>query len=346
MLPAALPGHVAYLDGWRGLCILLVLIGHFFEVLRPVGAVGVEFFFALSGRLMAEVLIVRQMPIGRFLQRRASRILPGLIFYIVSVSLVLTVPLALASVDVQMASPIAALLLVHNFLPQDQVSSLFEHTWSLAVEEHSYLLLAVIAVATARRPVLAVIAALLVCGLCYARGSYLANVTLDYGQYAVWRSDVRAASVLLPFALTLAADRLTLRLPSWTAPACATVAISSALYFGYLSSVNFIAVSFCATGAVLMLGQTRGLVRRLLENRILVVLGTISFSLYLWQQLFFSFAKEAHIPPLLVAPLALAYALWSYKRIEQPARNYLNSRWDRSRVRDPAPSSQELPAGV
>ena len=40
-------GHVALLDGWRGLCILLVLIGHAVPGLGRLGAIGVEFFFVL-----------------------------------------------------------------------------------------------------------------------------------------------------------------------------------------------------------------------------------------------------------------------------------------------------------
>ncbi|MER8439084.1 hypothetical protein NKH36_02770 [Mesorhizobium sp. M1312] len=51
--------RLAHLDGWRGLSIVLVLIGHFFPVPGiNLGVMGVEFFFVLSGRLMAEILFV------------------------------------------------------------------------------------------------------------------------------------------------------------------------------------------------------------------------------------------------------------------------------------------------
>ena len=43
------------------------------------------------------------------------------------------------------ASPIAALFFVHTYLPLDAASMSFVHTWSLAVEEHAYLLLMLIA---------------------------------------------------------------------------------------------------------------------------------------------------------------------------------------------------------
>jgi len=42
-----------YLDGWRGLAILLVLEGHFLSILPlNTGRLGVDVFFCLSGFLM------------------------------------------------------------------------------------------------------------------------------------------------------------------------------------------------------------------------------------------------------------------------------------------------------
>ena len=69
--------HVPYLDGWRGICILLVLIGRDSRGLEPLGNVGVEFFFALSGCLMAEILIFKRQNVGLFLRRRIARIFPA-----------------------------------------------------------------------------------------------------------------------------------------------------------------------------------------------------------------------------------------------------------------------------
>src|SRR6476661_8612041 len=79
---AAPSGHVAWLDGWRGVCILLVLVGHFVAPLEFAGNVGVEFFFALSGRLMAEILIERRQPVGLFVRRRIARVAPATFVYV------------------------------------------------------------------------------------------------------------------------------------------------------------------------------------------------------------------------------------------------------------------------
>jgi peptidoglycan/LPS O-acetylase OafA/YrhL len=64
--------------------ILLLLAGHF-ELIPPIaghpiypGRLGVECFFLLSRRLMAEILFVKRKPLLVFYQRRISRIFPAL----------------------------------------------------------------------------------------------------------------------------------------------------------------------------------------------------------------------------------------------------------------------------
>lgn len=57
--------RILYLDGVRGLAIVLLMVGHFLTT-RGVnfGRLGVELFFVLSGRLMAEILFVDRCEIG------------------------------------------------------------------------------------------------------------------------------------------------------------------------------------------------------------------------------------------------------------------------------------------
>ena len=71
-----------YLDGWRGLAIGILLIGHFFPVPGiNLGAVGVNLFFVLSGWLMARLLFVQQVSSASFYRRRISRIFPAHFFF-------------------------------------------------------------------------------------------------------------------------------------------------------------------------------------------------------------------------------------------------------------------------
>jgi peptidoglycan/LPS O-acetylase OafA/YrhL len=70
--------HLDYLDGWRGLAITLLLMGHFHPIPEiNFSAAGVNLFFVLSGLLMSKLLFVKAVPIPTFYQRRISRILPA-----------------------------------------------------------------------------------------------------------------------------------------------------------------------------------------------------------------------------------------------------------------------------
>jgi|SRR5450755_3109959 peptidoglycan/LPS O-acetylase OafA/YrhL len=70
-------------DGWRGLTIGFLLVGHFFPVPGiNLGSVGVTLFFVLSGWLMTRLPFLQEMPIRTFYRRRVSRIFPIHFFFI------------------------------------------------------------------------------------------------------------------------------------------------------------------------------------------------------------------------------------------------------------------------
>jgi peptidoglycan/LPS O-acetylase OafA/YrhL len=331
-------GHRPYLDGWRGICILLVLVGHGIKGLEPLANVGVEFFFALSGCLMAEILVFRGQDVGLFLRRRVARIFPAVAVYVAIVGFAINVSIWLDGDPFRFASPIAALFYFHNYLPSRSVVSLFEHTWSLAVEEHSYLLLAGIVLIARRRPFTAAGIALAISALAVINAYRLYALSYSGGQFITWRTDVRAGSVLIPFALCiLMRGWKGGALPRWISPVAALGAIPILFTQGHVDPLRLGVCTLLAALAVISLDECSEKVRCLLSNPVLLWLGTLSFSLYVWQEMFFLFAQHGPAPWLSMV-LMLGFALASYKLVETPARDYLNSRWGRvSPARDTAP---------
>ena len=322
-------GHVALLDGWRGLCILLVLVGHFVPALDMLGNIGVEFFFVLSGRLMADILVFKRQPIPTFLKRRFARVIPALAAYVLMVGIVTNVAMVATGHPPQLLSPVAALFLFHNFIPLQSIVAAFQHTWSLAVEEHSYLLLVLIAFVSARRPRLSTILALLLCLAALINGMRL-FAHPDGIQFIIWRSDYRVASVLFSFALYTMLRRAAEggqppRLP-WLAPVTAALATAGVFLLDPVNPAQLAICTILAAMAVNTLEVSAAPVRKLLQHPFLLWAGTLSFSLYVWQQLFYCFTLGA-MPGFIALPLTVVAALWSFKRVEEPARNYLNSRW-------------------
>jgi peptidoglycan/LPS O-acetylase OafA/YrhL len=82
--------RLSALDGWRGLAILGVLFDHFVTKSGiNLGRFGVELFFVLSGRLMAEILFVQKMPLNVFFLRRFSRVYPALFVFVLGSGLII-----------------------------------------------------------------------------------------------------------------------------------------------------------------------------------------------------------------------------------------------------------------
>lgn len=146
------------LDVLRFIAVLLVLGRHMdlteltgeFVLLRAWyrgGWVGVDLFFVLSGFLVAGLLFKEHkrhgsINIQRFLIRRGFKIYPA--FYI----LILTT--VIVKVIYNQTIPLTSLL-AELFFVQNYVGGLWKHTWSLAVEEHFYLGIALLTYILMRR---------------------------------------------------------------------------------------------------------------------------------------------------------------------------------------------------
>lgn len=140
------------LDVLRGVAILLVLFAHAADpreagvlaqplsYLRYLGPSGVDLFFVLSGFLIGGILFrelaeTHQIDVPRFYIRRAFRIWPTYFAYVALLALWL---IFAQHYDALRAFWAIAPNLLHV---QNYLGSPAEHTWSLAVEEHFYLLL-------------------------------------------------------------------------------------------------------------------------------------------------------------------------------------------------------------
>ena len=145
------PGRVPALDGLRGVAVLAVLAFHAWPVLFPGGFVGVDMFFVLSGFLITTGLVRRidagkGVGFGGFWMRRIRRLVPALVVALVGSTALAW--LAFAEFPSGLRREwLGALTYSSNWLMivdgNDYFNAatppMFEHLWSLAIEEQFYV---------------------------------------------------------------------------------------------------------------------------------------------------------------------------------------------------------------
>ena len=202
------------LDGLRAVAILMVLGYHANKGWVPAGSWGVILFFVLSGYLITRLLCIEQDRTGRidvraFYLRRAFRLLPALV----------VLCLVLLAIGVDWSRVFPALGYYSNYARISGVDvGPLTHTWSLAVEEHFYLLWPwAIAVVPARHRV-RVIGLLAVAAIAWRS---IAIGVLSAG-WVYNATDTNAAALLAGCYVAVARPRQW-RLAAWSIPALLTL---------------------------------------------------------------------------------------------------------------------------
>jgi peptidoglycan/LPS O-acetylase OafA/YrhL len=308
-----------------------VIIDHF-GTSRGInlGRLGVELFFVLSGRLMAQILFVEHSELRAFYYRRFSRVWPTLatlVLVLTLLSWLLHKPL------IDRFGVISSLTYTYNYASLAHRSAMIDHLWSLCVEEHTYIFLGMLALLARRFPrclwpvLLAVILANIIDGA-------VSTFRLNQDYYAAyWRTDVRMGSILMGSAAFMLKEQGFFRVSgNWP---LAIGLLGLILNFNIVPDpVKYSLGSACLALAVANVDNATLAVKKLLSARAVVWVGLLSFSLYIWQQPFaqiWPHSLALRIPRLAAA---FACAIASYYFIERPARRWLNSHPPRWAARD------------
>lgn len=129
---------------------IVVVIGHHagvYPVVTKMGWVGVDLFFVLSGFLISGLLYTefkkhQTIRVGRFFIRRGLKIYPAFYFFLL---VTLIAQLLLLRGPVPIRSYVYEIFFIQNYH-----YGIWNHTWSLAVEEHFYIAVALLLLALIR----------------------------------------------------------------------------------------------------------------------------------------------------------------------------------------------------
>jgi peptidoglycan/LPS O-acetylase OafA/YrhL len=320
------------------------------------GQVAMFLFFGLSGYLITSLLTAERattgrIAIGSFYARRALRLLPALVVFLLAWLMVIavfgrsgwttTVPNGHAGTGQSFTAALegagAALAYVTNWFELFHVFGGYVavgHLWSLAVEEQFYLLWApglVLLLARGRRVALAGAVLLAVASFAdvvliqhaHSTTSWLfrstdtrAGVFLAGAALAVWRSghpDPPEPWKRLRRPVAWAALAVTVW-AGWVLAHPASVLTYNA---------GWIAISVAAPVLTVALADARTTIRPLLPGRVMIYLGRRSYGLYLWHYVWLTWFRDLGLPGIAMALAAsLASAELSWQLVEARALRY------------------------
>jgi len=307
--------RIPSLDGLRAISILLVVLGHWtelhykWEVGGAFANLGVRIFFVISGYLITTLLLKEfgrssTIRLREFYVRRAYRILPAAFAFMLPVFI-------LYWRSTNWYHMAAAALYVTNFDPWHPW--FLGHLWSLSVEEQFYFLWPGVLKKWHRHRV-AILAAVIAFAPIYRIGCHLLKLHGRADETFPAVADILAIGCLL----AVGSARLPRIKPAWALAMVVPVILVPV----YVASMHFLTtpllllvlwplLHISIAGLLLHAVQTPYWI---LNAQPVVWLGKISYSLYLWQQLF-AFGQHREWYWLLVA---LGLASFSYYCVEQP----------------------------
>jgi len=335
--------RIPSLDGLRAISIVMVLASHAAVSVPSLakhplllytvfnGNRGVSVFFVISGFLITSLLLKEEEWIGKislknFYIRRIFRILPPFWTFVAVVALLWK----LGTIQTSWSQLAVALTFVRDYIPGDWWTG---HSWSLSVEEQFYLLWPATLVLIGKRKSLWIAFGLILAAPGIRVLSHL-FVTGKAGPIENYMFHMRMDSLMFGCVMALvqkspAFERLEKRLLSWPGM---FGALSFFLFVsGYLNqrfqayymypfgyTLEGLAISYLL---LYFVRKPKSIGGAILNSRLLLHIGLISYSLYLWQQLFLTDLLRASIlgkfPLNLIFALGAAELSWTF--VELPA---------------------------
>jgi len=366
-------GNRPALTGIRAIGVSLVLIFHSNFSTLPGSWVALALFFVLSGFLITAMLAdehqkTGRISLGRFYSRRAVRLLPPLILTVALLGIYAALVHVSDAAHRVWGDSAAALFYFSDYRQAFEHNPLYSgfltQTWSLAIEEQYYLIwaaLLLLALKASRRRIAYVLASAGIVACTVNRIHIVLGAhpyTIHTADRVYYAFDTRADALFLGCLLGLLATGG--HLQNWRPWAARTLAVSAVVSTAVMAwivlSISlgdrslplvWLPVSQIASAVIItyFIVLPRGLGTRAMGLPLLVVVGNMSYTIYLihWP-IFVALSPSTTgmsywvLDPLrmaIVIPLAAA----SWYLMEKPLTRWRRRRLDPSRPTQPPASS-------
>ncbi|MCS5588949.1 MAG: acyltransferase [Candidatus Thioglobus sp.] len=330
------------IDGLRAIAVVPVILFHAGVFGFSGGYVGVDVFFVISGFLITSIILEEKekgtFSIKNFYERRARRILPALSAVLIATSLMAAIFMPAELLKAYSSSVASVVTFTSNFYffnTSGYFSTIADqkpllHTWSLAVEEQYYLFFPLMVSSLwvfGKKRLVVVIVSLSLVSLFLSQ--YLAE--LKYNDANFYLISSRAWELF--FGSLVAFFHLKeWSVKPWIRELFGILGLGMIFYSIFFFNKQtpfpsfYTLIPVIGTCLIIVFVNCKTLVGQLLSKQVLVGVGLISYSLYLWHQPLFAFLRLKTVgePEALMFIIAivltviLAYISWKY--VEAPFR--------------------------
>lgn len=330
-------------DGLRAIAVVSVILYHAGLEAVSGGFVGVDIFFVISGYLITSIIMkdleAERFSIGNFYERRFRRILPALIFIEL-----LCIPIAVLWLPTARLEEFANSLVAVSFFSSNilfwQESGYFGldipekpliHTWSLAIEEQYYLFFPLLMVffwkLDKKKSLVVMIVSIAVVSFIVAEWASRNHPTANF--YLIpsraWELFIGSLTAIY-LNKQAVSDRSINEVPAVFG---LLLIMYSIVYFDKSTPFpgSYALVPTLGTALIILFATQKTSLNKLLSMKVLVGIGLVSYSAYLWHQPLFAFArvKSFDAPEtsvfLMLSVVSVAMAYFSWRYVESPFRN-------------------------
>ena len=321
-------------DGWRGLAISFLLMGHFIDIEWIwEDRLGVDLFFVLSGMLMSKILFEQRTNLKDFYIRRFSRIFPVLLLFVLTVYSLATV----AGWEYQIREIFANLTFIRTYYPSEphiwDVTVPTGHLWSLNVEEHAYLIMSIMTIIFLRNKYAAsglILLGLLSIMICFYNYLSVENYNhLDaenlQDRFRI-RTDCAISFIFLSAGYNLFKNSMAIK-PNAAIPVLTFLIAITCYVENFPDWLSFSLAPILLAFTVNHLVDTPKFFQSLLSLKVIRMVGIWSYSIYLWQQVFYRFSYAIPGGAMTGLFLSIMVGILSFYLYENPIRSWINSRW-------------------
>ncbi len=320
-------------DGWRGMAIILLLIGHFIKIPEIwEDRLGVDAFFVLSGMLMSKILFEKRMPLKTFYIRRFSRIFPAFSAYVIFAFLFAYLAKTYFNRSEMMfdiSEFFSTLTFFRTYFPLEPhiwaTMVPIGHLWSLNVEEHAYVIMSFMTLFVFRNSKASLLLIALGLGAIVVSFYYYLNPSIAPTEFRI-RTETAISFIFLSAGYNLIKKQFSISVPSWL-PVVSLVFAFSCYLDDLPKWLNFSLAPIFLAFTLNHITEAHGLLRKFLELKFIRLMGTWSFSIYLWQQIFYQYKWLIPFAPVGGVVVSIIVGMMSFYFFENPIRRWINNRW-------------------